>query len=295
MRVGHRVVSSGVERVTAADAPDAHPQAAPWAPLLDRLERIRRTAGNVSAVVAQHRADKQLVTANQFEQQGLDHGADASLAKPAPIRPHAAVHLSVRVACDNISGMHMPTSLYLAPRDPDAAPSRATLLGVLTELQVSAAALDEARFSAGDGFSRHVVFAGCAPHLVFEPPSDGSLSFCHVALHGPFDRPRLVTGPNTAKPRCPHCRARFDDWRSRLSSWQDSDPGAHCTGCGRDWAPARLDWRGHAIAGRVLIELRNVFPGEASPSDLLLQRLEQATAQPWHYAWAAYLDTVAPR
>ena len=110
-----------------------------------------------------------------------------------------------------------------------------------------------------------------------------------MALHGPFELPRLVTGPNTVKPRCPGCRGRFDDWRDRLPGWQSGEP-AICTGCGGSWPAWALDWREHAIGGRVLVELRNVFPGEAIPSDLLLRRLKEATAIRWRYAWAAYLD-----
>ena len=122
-----------------------------------------------------------------------------------------------------------------------------------------------------------------------EAPADGSRRFCHVALHGPFETPRLVTGPNTVKPRCPHCRARFDDWRERLDDWR-SGKTATCTRCGETWPAYALDWREHAIGGRVLVELRNVFPGEATPSDLLLRRLGEATGMPWRYAWAACLD-----
>jgi hypothetical protein len=63
-----------------------------------------------------------------------------------------------------------------------------------------------------------------------------------------------------------------------------------CAGCDRSWSIHELDWRAHAISGRVLIELRNVFPGEASPSDLLLKCLQEQSGEPWRYAWAAYLN-----
>ena len=39
----------------------------------------------------------------------------------------------------------------------------------------------------------------------------------------------------------------------------------------------------------MLVELRNVFPAEAAPSDLLMQQLREATGSAWRYAWAAYL------
>jgi hypothetical protein len=53
--------------------------------------------------------------------------------------------------------------------------------------------------------------------------------------------------------------------------------------------PCELDWRQHALCGRLLIELRNVFPGEAAPSDTLLRELRLATGSDWRFAWAGYL------
>jgi hypothetical protein len=181
------------------------------------------------------------------------------------------------------------TSLYIAPLNPEAAPDMHHVRRVLSDLGVIGEPFDHATFLAGAGFSRHVVYAGCSPYLVLQPPRDGSLAFCHVALHGPFGRPHLVTGPNTVKPRCPVCRARIDDWRAQLARWQGGQSLAVCGSCGSTAPPGRLDWRGHAISGRVLIELRNVFPGEASPSDRLMHTLREHTGEDWRYAWAASL------
>lgn len=189
-----------------------------------------------------------------------------------------------------IGGMPEPSSLFLAPVNTESTPALEGVLEVLKGLGISAEALGSGVFAAGDGFSRHVVYAGCAPYLVMQPPEKGSLQFCHVAVHGPYPEPRLVTGSNTVKPRCPACRARVDDWRRHLAAWQAGAANATCAACGKVWRPDQLDWRNHAIAGRILIELRNVFPGEASPSDLLLQRLAERTNEDWHYAWAAYLS-----
>ncbi|MDJ0740292.1 MAG: hypothetical protein QNJ91_11275 [Gammaproteobacteria bacterium] len=183
------------------------------------------------------------------------------------------------------------TSLYLAPESVQAAPARDAVLHVLRELDVIADALGPGSYRAGTGFVRHVTYAGCAPALVLEPPADGNRRFCHVAVHGPFPHPRLVTGPNTVKPRCPDCRARFADWRDALQRWRGPDAVAVCGTCGARHSPHRLDWRQHAISGRVLVELRNVFPGEAAPGDTLLRTLRDATGTAWRYGWAAYLDS----
>ena len=181
------------------------------------------------------------------------------------------------------------TSLYLAPIDPLARPEPTAIKKLLEKLGVLDGPLGTNRFTAGEGFTRHVIYAGCSPYLVTEPPADGSLQFCHVALHGPYPEPRLVTGPNTVAPRCPACRARFKDWRGRLATWQQAPENIHCEQCGKQTAAYTLDWREHAIGGRYLIELRNVYPGEASPSDRLMAQLSQTSGFDWRHAWAAYL------
>lgn len=182
------------------------------------------------------------------------------------------------------------SSLYLAPTDLDSAPVRNTIENLLSELGVTGAHLGPVSYLAGAGFARHVVFAGCSPHLVMEPPPEGGNGFCHVALHGPFDRPRLVTGPNTRAPRCPACRTPVDNWYETLFGWRTLAEPAVCDRCGLRASPLRLDWRRQAVVGRVLIEFRNVFPGEATPSDRLMESLHELSGTGWRYAWAASLS-----
>jgi hypothetical protein len=190
--------------------------------------------------------------------------------------------------------MPEPTSLFLAPADPDAGPDPAPVVRVLEELGVIAAPLGVAapgrRFVAGPGFARHIVFAGCSPYLVTTPPADGSLEFSHVVVHGPWDLPRLCTGPNTVKPRCPACRARFADWRDRLQDWLQPGADATCPACGAVFPVRRLDWRGHAVSGRLLLEFTRVFAGEAAPDDTLVAGLTRATGVDWNYGWAGSLE-----
>jgi hypothetical protein len=193
-----------------------------------------------------------------------------------------------------IRAMPELTSLYLAPADPSAACRLGAVTDTLRELGVITDALDGASFLAGDGFLRHVVFAGCSPHLAMRPPEDGSRAFCHVTLHGPLASPGLVTGANTFAPRCPTCRNRFADWRDAVDAWADAGSSAQCRACGAIHPPGALDWRQQAIAGRVLVEFHNVFPGEAAPSDTLLHRLADATGQAWRYAWTASLAATHP-
>lgn len=179
----------------------------------------------------------------------------------------------------------MNGSLYLFPASPQLSCDAAPLVEALQALAIIAKPMRAHVWHAGEGFARHVIFAGCSPTLRFAPETPDDTQFCHVALHGPESAPRIVSGANTVKPRCPHCRQRIADWANRLQGI-----AAPCPGCGQTLQAIELDWRQHAALGRVLIEFRNVFPGEASPSDRLLADLQQVSGFDWRYGWAAQLD-----
>jgi len=182
----------------------------------------------------------------------------------------------------------MNGSLYLFPATPEAAPDPAPVLAVLEALQVVGTPLaetaDKRVFRAGEGFAREVIFAGCSPHLRFEATHADDRDFCHLALHGPLPTPRLFTGPRTGRPRCLSCRARLDDWRERAVAPLSALP---CSACAAACRAIDIDWRQQAAIGRLLVELRNVFPGEATPSDRLLAALHKAVGTDWRYGWAA--------
>lgn len=184
-------------------------------------------------------------------------------------------------------------SLLLYPADPGGEPPDApavartlAMLGLTGDLLAA-----PATYRAGPAFLRHVTFLGCAPHLVLEPPADGGAAFSHVAIAGPFAAPRLVVGTNTAAPRCPACRARLEGWRAALADWVDAPLAARarCPGCGAAQRPADLDWRDSAAVGRLFVEVRNVFPGEAVPGDELLAALHGLGGGAWRYAWVSGL------
>lgn len=184
----------------------------------------------------------------------------------------------------------MTGSLFLSPQDPwQTPPAREAVLATLADLRVIAEPHGTDTWLAGDALLRHVTFAGCSPYLEMTPPADGSKNFCHLALLGPFDQPRLFTGPNTLKPRCPNCKTRFADWQPLAVQYQ-SDPAQAwaCPACGSARRIDALRWRQHAAFGRLLVEIRSVFPAEGIPSDELVEALGQLTdGVDWQFAWAA--------
>lgn len=175
-------------------------------------------------------------------------------------------------------------SLYLAPKSPAERPALDTVADTLRVLEVIGAGIGEQTYRVGSGFSQHVVFAGCSVQLVTDPPAGGGPEFSHLVLHGPFQTPLLVTAATQVRPRCPRCRHRVD----RVAIPLEAQATWTCPACSFVSAACELDWRHYGLCGRVLIEVVNVFPGEASPSDTLMRAIEDATSVAWRHAWALH-------
>lgn len=164
--------------------------------------------------------------------------------------------------------------LLLHPIDPAAQiPDMGALIGRLRELGLAGEGMDAAgrRFLAGDRFAELVAFLGCSPYLRFAPDGGGE-AFCHLGLRGPFESPRLIFGRNTRPPRCPGCHNQIVEWRAGLG-----DETLHCHRCGGVFPLASIAWRRNAGFGRFFLELFNVFPGEAVPSEELMRVLREFT------------------
>jgi hypothetical protein len=177
----------------------------------------------------------------------------------------------------------MNGSLLLTPEAPYSSFADVdSLKKTLIELQLVQPSQTDT-FLCGDRFPQLITFMGCSPHLLFEPPEDGSDGYCHIILHH-FTEIQLFTGQQTAPPRCPACRYRIADWKTQIDEWHKHPQNSWtCPKCQSAHNPAILDWRNSGGAGRIFIEIKNIFPGEAVPVDNLLIRLQQLSLEKWRY------------
>jgi hypothetical protein len=172
-------------------------------------------------------------------------------------------------------------SLILLPKNPDANPATGGgLIRHLGAMGLLGAPLDEENrvFRAGDRFLQLISFVGCSPYLQLDPSTDGSHDFCHVAVHGPFPSPKLLYGKDTHPPRCPVCGAALREWKQGLESNLIS-----CSECGTTHQLGDITWGRHAGYGRLLVEVRNIFPGEATPVAGLMTALQDLGFGEWDY------------
>lgn len=187
----------------------------------------------------------------------------------------------------------MNGSLYLQPQSPYSDYSDLNALqGLLSDLQfiqnppqtASGPSAAKDFFLCGEQFPQLVTFMGCSPHLVFTPPADGSDKFCHIKIHF-FEQPRILTGQQTAPPRCPGCRFRISEWKVPVNEWRQDNEQIDwvCPGCQETCKLFDWDFRQSGGSGRLFIEVKNIFPGEAVPVDKLLNQLKQLTGESWQY------------
>lgn len=174
--------------------------------------------------------------------------------------------------------------LILTPGDPRAAPSRELLLEALAEMAVIGAPLAGRgdAYAAGEGLLGLISFAGCAVAVELDPGV--GVPCCHVRVPALLAHPELQYGRNTRPPRCEGCRASLVDWRERFAHWRGHPHvGVVCPGCGEIRPPWRWDWKGTGGFGRLFVLVEEVFPGEATPTPSLLERLTAASGTGWRH------------
>ena len=174
-------------------------------------------------------------------------------------------------------------SLFLHPVDAETACPRDRLAETLAGAGMLGAPYDgrENAFLVGERFLQLVTFMGCSPHIELDPPGGNSDDFCHVLIHT-YAVPRLMVGSNTRAPRCPVCGKPGAVAAAALARRDPALP-VPCDHCGTRNPVASLKWRRDAGFGRLFVEVRSVFPGEAVPVEGLFRTLAETTGGPWNY------------
>lgn len=179
--------------------------------------------------------------------------------------------------------------LILAPRDAELCPDRDRLVRTLSEAGfIADPILDrECAFLVGPELSALLAFVGCAVAIADDPQIGGP--FCHVVVPQASAHPRWCHGRNTGAPRCPACRARSSDWPSPFEQVALELARGHrsasvvCPSCGRAHPIRSWDWKQQGGFARLLVQVEEIFPGEAVPTDGLFDLLERASGCAWRH------------
>ncbi len=183
--------------------------------------------------------------------------------------------------------------LVLTTVDPLQVADQAMTTALVREIGLAGARRDgKTGYAAGAALGSLVAFTGCA--VQFDGPETAT------AAGGPWieippatTTPRLLWGRNTRPPRCPSCAATLRTWREQLTAQEASTdlPGRscdaglplRCISCGTKPAAHSWRWGRHAGAGRSLVLIEEVFPGEARPLPALMDALTGLGAGPWDF------------
>lgn len=134
----------------------------------------------------------------------------------------------------------------------------------------------QADYLAGDRFTDLVTFLGCSPDICLSP--EEGANYCFIRLHPATTDYRLYSGRNTKEPHCKQCRQPQPDWRRVCD-------GDYCDQCGLTERIESFVWKKSAALARTAIEVMNVYPHEAVPSQYLLDSLSEVSRVEWVYAY----------
>lgn len=196
--------------------------------------------------------------------------------------------------------MEIPQLVFHA-RDPHWQPQQLQpFVAYLQERQflgMSIAAGPAQRYLAGESFLQNISFMGCSPAIEFAPPDTNPASvekFTHIRFSEIYPDIHFCYDLRQSKPRCLQCRARLDNWYSQFAHGISAQQTLRCSRCDNQAQLMQLPWRRTAGFGRFFIQILNIYPQEAVPTDAFLAQLSRYTATQWDYFYVSCAYTLNP-
>lgn len=179
-------------------------------------------------------------------------------------------------------------SLYLHPSKHDfTLEDIPFLISRLQKIGLIAQAINKQNdrdYFTGKKFLDYIAYMGCAPSIQFEANADNENSdnnFCFIKIHS-FQSPRLIHSQKQATaPRCPNCKKPVKDWTDNKT-----DSAINCNQCSTSSNIEAFNWRKMAGYGQLFIEINDIFPKEAMPQQILLDKLSIITNTGWQYFYS---------
>jgi hypothetical protein len=136
------------------------------------------------------------------------------------------------------------------------------------------------RYFTGDQFLNYVSYMGCAPAIQFEASED-KRDFCFIEIHH-YDSAKLIhSKKQTRAPHCPVCTKPVKDWQHHSTT-----TAITCEICNTTSSIETFDWRKMAGYARLFVEITDIFPREAIPQQILLDKLADITSIKWQYFYS---------
>lgn len=138
----------------------------------------------------------------------------------------------------------------------------------------------ENSFYTGERFLDYIAYMGCSPAIQFET-NETSNNFCHIKIHQYASAKLIVSQMQSRAPHCPNCSKPVKNWLSTKTSETIS-----CELCNTTASIADFNWRKMAGYAQLFIEITDIFPKEAIPQQILLDKLSLAFNTKWTYFYS---------
>lgn len=143
---------------------------------------------------------------------------------------------------------------------------------------------EKTHYFTGDKFLDYIAYMGCAPAIQFEArpnDRDSNNDFCFVKTHN-YKSARFIHSQKQARaPHCPNCKKPVKDWQD-----SKTDSIISCNQCSTTSNIEDFNWRKMAGYAQLFVEITDIFPREAIPQQLLLDKLSNITNTGWQYFYS---------
>jgi len=132
-------------------------------------------------------------------------------------------------------------------------------------------------YFTGEKYLDYIAYMGCAPSIQFEAGSNNE-KFCFIKIHQLPESQLIHSRKQARAPHCPRCN-------KAVKNWQDKKTAAsiHCDLCDNTSGIEAFNWRKMAGYAQLFIEITDIFPKEAIPQQILLDKLADISDVEWLY------------
>ncbi len=180
---------------------------------------------------------------------------------------------------------HDNCSLFLCPKRSEfIVDDITTFVSALQQTGIISQAINQQtnshHYMAGEKYLDYIAYMGCAPTIQFEA-GDQSKNFCFIKLHQYQKAELLFSQKQSRAPHCPHCKKPVNNWND-----SNTDSTIKCSKCDTTSNIEDFDWRKMAGYAQLFIEITDIFPKEAIPQQLLLDKLAGISGVEWEYFYS---------
>lgn len=137
----------------------------------------------------------------------------------------------------------------------------------------------ENHFFTGKKYLNYISYMGCAPAIQFKKNEDNA-HFCFIKIHQYLTKKLIYSQQQLPAPHCPQCKRSVKNWQHVANLGHSS---IRCDLCNTTSSIGEFNWRKMAGFAQLFIEITDIFPKEALPQQILLDKSGGLSNAKWQY------------